>query len=172
MYVVSSSIAFKNILVQLSNIMKKLIHLCLFFVTALNCFALDVLVNTSNFTPPYYSFSINDGVNNFNFINDGTDSLNLGIEYTFTGNNSSVHPFSMFITDSLGNTTNLISNLSFRGSQSFTLDPNTDYSSYTKTYICDAHSVMVGSFNIVPETSTYALLLGVLSLALVALRRL
>ena len=143
----------------------------LFFVTALNCYALDVLVNTTGWSSPYYTFSIDGGAADFNFINEGLDSLNLGIEYTFTGNNSSVHPFSMFITDSLGNTTNLISNLSFRGSQSFTLDPNTDYSSYTKTYICDAHSDMVGSFNIVPESSSYALLLGMLSLALVALRR-
>lgn len=151
--------------------MKKLFHLFLFFVIALDCLAVDVLVNTSNFSYPYYNFSINDGVNNFNFINEGPDSLNLGIEYTFTGNNSSFHPFSMFITDSLGNTTYLISNLSFRGSQSFTLDPNTDYSSYTKTYICENHSGMVGSFNIVPESSSYALLIGILSLALVALRR-
>ena len=143
----------------------------LFFITALNCFAVDVLVNDSGFASPYYSFSIDDGATDFNFINEGSDSLNVGIEYTFTGNNSSDHPFSMFITDSLGNTTNLISNLSFRGSQSFTLDPNTDYSSYTKTYICDAHSGMVGSFNIVPESSTYGLLIGILSLALVALRR-
>jgi hypothetical protein len=151
--------------------MSKFFYLCLFFVTTLNCTAVDVLVNTTNFSSPYYTFSINEGVNNFNFTNEGSDSLNLGIEYTFTGNNSSFHPFSMYITDSLGNTINLISNLSLTGSQSFTLDPNTDYSSYTKTYICDNHSSMVGSFNIIPETSTYALLLGGLSLALVALRR-
>ena len=143
----------------------------LFFVTALNCFALDVLVNTSNFTPPYYNFSIDEGATDFNFINDGPYSLNLGTEYTFTGNNSSFHAFRMYITDSQGNTTNLVNNLSLGDSQSFTLDPNIDYSTFTKTYVCNNHSGMAGSFNIVPETSTYALLLGILSLALVALRR-
>ena len=143
----------------------------LFFITALNGFAVDVLVNTSGFDSPFYSFSIDDGATDFNFINGGPDSLSLGTEYTFTGNNSSFHAFRMYITDSLGNTTNLVNNLSFSGSQSFTLDPNIDYSSFIKTYVCNNHSGMVGSFNIVPESSTYALLLGALSLALVALRR-
>ena len=152
--------------------MKKLYHLCLFFVTALNCFAVDVLVNTTGFSSPYYTFSIGDSSDAFNFTSSGSDSLLTGVEYTFTGSNISGHPFSMYITDSLGNTTNLISNLSAGDSQSFTLDANTDYSSFTKTYICDFHpSSMVGSFNIVPESSTYALLLGALSLALAALRR-
>ena len=88
----------------------------------------------------------------FNFINEGPDSLNLGIEYTFTGNNSSFHLFSMFITDSLGNTTYLISNLSFRGSQSFTLDPNTDYSRTQKLTYVKIIQVWSASFNIVPES--------------------
>ena len=143
----------------------------LFFVTAFNGFAVDVLVNTSGFTSPYYSFSIDDGAIDFNFTSGGSDSLSTGIEYTFTGSNTSGHPFSMYITDSLGNTTDLISSLGARSSQSFTLDPNTDYSSYTKTYICDYHPTMVGTFNIIPESSSYALLIGILSLALVALRR-
>ena len=151
--------------------MKKLFHLCLFFVTALNCLAVDVLVNTTGFSSPHYTFSIGDSSDAFNFTSSGSDSLLTGVEYTFTGSNTSGHPFSMYITNSQGNITNLISNLSGISSQSFTLDPNTDYSSYTKTYICDYHSGMVGSFNIVPESSTYALLLGALSLALVALRR-
>ena len=142
----------------------------LFFITALNGFAVDVLVNTSGWASPFYNFSIDDGATDFNFINDGSYSLNLGIEYTFNGGNTS-HPFRMYITDSLGNTTNLVNNLSFSGSQSFILDPNIDYSSFIKTYVCNNHSGMVGSFNIVPESSTYALLLGALSLALVALRR-
>ena len=145
----------------------------LFFITALNGFAVDVLVNTSGFNSPFYSFSIDDGATDFNFINGGPDSLNLGTEYTFNGGNTS-HPFRMYITDSLGNTTNLVNNLSFSGSQSFTLDPNIDYSSFTTTYVCNAHPSMVGTFNIqsaIPEPSAYALLLGALSLALVALRR-
>ena len=151
--------------------MKKYLPLYLFFATALNCLAVDVLVSTTGWTSPYYTFSIDDGAADFNFINSGPDSLITGTVYTFTGSNTSGHPFSMYITDSLGNTTNLISNLSARDSQTFTLDPNTDYSSYTKTYICDYHPSMVGSFNIVPENSSYALLLGAFSLALVALRR-
>ena len=144
----------------------------LFFATALNCLAVDVLVNTTDFSPPYYTFLTNEGgASFFNFINDGPDSLSTGLVYTFIGGNTSGHPFSMYITDSLGNTTNLISNLTGSDSQSFTLDASTDYSSYTTTYICDYHPSMVGSFNIVPESSSYALLLGALSLALVALRR-
>ena len=151
--------------------MSKIFYLLpIFFITALNCFAVEVLVNTSEFDYPYYSFSIDEGATDFNFINDGSYSLNLGTEYTFNGGNTS-HPFRMYITDSQGNTTNLVNNLSLGDSQSFTLDPNIDYSSFTKTYVCNSHSGMVGTFNIVPETSTYALLLGVLSLALVALRR-
>ena len=146
----------------------------LFFITALNGFAVDVLVNTSGFSYPYYSFSIDDGTTDFNFINAGPDSLVVGTEYTFNGDNTS-HPFRMYITDSLGNTTNLVNNLSFfSGSQSFTLDPNIDYSSFTAAYVCNAHPSMAGTFNIqsaIPEPSAYALLLGSLSLALVALRR-
>ena len=103
-------------------------------------------------------------------INDGSDELQKGIEYTFIGNNSS-HPFRMYITDSSGTTTDLVNGLSLRGSQSFTLDPNVDYSDYTKTYVCNSHSSMAGTFNIIPETSNYALLLGVLTLGIVALRR-
>ena len=134
-------------------------------------YAVDVLVDTlGGSTPPYYSFSTDDGATSFDFINDGSDELQKGIEYTFIGNNSS-HPFRMYITDSSGTTTDLVNGLSLRGSQSFTLDPNVDYSDYTKTYVCTAHSNMNGTFNIIPETSNYALLLGVLTLGIVALRR-
>ena len=133
-------------------------------------YAVDVLVNTSGFTSPYYSFTTDDGATSFNFINDGSDELETGIEYTFIGNNSS-HPFRMYITDTSGTTTNLVNNLSLRGTQSFTLDPNIDYSDYTKTYVCNSHSSMAGTFNIIPETSNYALLVGVLTLGIVALRR-
>ena len=96
-------------------------------------YAVDVLVDTlGGSTPPYYSFSTDDGATSFDFINDGSDELQKGIEYTFIGNNSS-HPFRMYITDSSGTTTDLVNGLSLRGSQSFTLDPNVDYSDYTKT---------------------------------------
>lgn len=139
-----------------------------FFVSSI--YAVDVLVDTSGSTSPYYSFTTNDGAASFDFINDGSDTLEKGIEYTFTGNNAS-HPFRMYITDTLGNTTDLVNGLTLRGTQSFTLDPNIDYSDYTTTYVCTAHSNMNGTFNIIPETSNYALLLGVLAIGLVALRR-
>ncbi len=142
----------------------------LFLLTSLNSFAVNVLVNTSGFDDPFYNFSINDGATDFNFINGGSDSLITGIEYTFTGNNTS-HPFRMYVTDPQGNNTDLVNNLSFRGSQSFTLDSSIDYSTYTKTYVCNSHPSMNGTFNIIPESSSYALLLGGLALGLVALRR-
>lgn len=144
--------------------------LSLFLLTSLSSFAVDVLVNTSGFNDPYYNFSINDGTTDFNFTNSGSDRLLTGIEYTFTGNNTS-HPFRMYVTDPQGNTTDLVNNLSFRGSQSFTLDTSTDYSTYTKTYVCNAHPSMNGTFNIIPESSSYSLLLGGLALGLAALRR-
>ena len=114
-----------------------------------------------------------NGGTSFDFTNAGTDSLTAGVTFIFTGNNTS-HPFRMFITDnSSGTVTNLVNNLSFRGTQTFTLDPSIDYSTYTGTYICNDHPSMVGSFNIssVPEPSTYTLIFGSLALGLVALRR-
>ena len=151
--------------------MIKIFPLYLFLVLAFKCYAVDILVSTTAFTSPYYTFSIGDSSEAFNFTGSGSDSLSTGVVYTFTGSNTSGHPFSMYITDPLGNQTNLISNLGSRNSQSFTLDPNTDYSEYTTTYICDYHPTMIGSFNIVPESSSYALIIALLSLALVALRR-
>ena len=132
--------------------------------------SVNVLVDTTGFAPPYYQFSINGGATDFNFTNGGSDNLVVGTEYTFTGNNSS-HPFRMYITDSAGNTTDLVNNLSLSGSQSFTLDSNIDYSTYTKTYVCNHHASMTGSFNIIPEISNFPLILGVLALGFVALRR-
>ena len=151
--------------------MRYLLYLTFVFVISVKLHALNVLVNTTGFAPPYYTFSINDGTD-FDITSSGSESLIAGVEYTFTGNNSS-HPFSMYITDSLGNQTNLVNNLSLRGSQTFTLDPNLDYSTYTATYVCDLHPVMVGSFNIspIPEPAAYSLLIGLLVLGLLALRR-
>ena len=78
----------------------------------------------------------------------------------------------MYITDnSTGTETNLVNNLSARQTQSFTLDPSIDYTGYTATYVCNAHSYMSGTFNIIPESSNYALILGALALGLVAIRR-
>lgn len=138
---------------------------------SLQLHAVNVLVNTTGFTPPHYSFIIDDGTD-FDFTNAGSESLIAGVTYTFIGNNLQ-HPFRMYLTDPFGTQTNLISNLSFRMSQTFTLDPSVDYSPYTKTYICSSHPTMAGTFNIsaVPEPSSYALLLGGLALVLVALKR-
>ena len=135
-------------------------------------YAVDVLVDTlGGSTPPYYSFTTDDGATSFDFINDGSDNIVAGTQYNFTGNNGS-HPFKMYITEtSTGTETNLVNNLSARQTQSFTLDPSVDYTGYTGTYVCNSHSWMSGTFNIIPETSNFALLLGVLTLGLVAFRR-
>ena len=152
--------------------MRVFAYIFLFTLMSLKLHAVNVLVNTTGFTAPYYTFSVDDGTS-FDFTNSGTDSLTAGVAYIFTGNNTS-HPFRMFITDnSSGTVTDLVNNLSFRGTQTFTLDPSIDYSTYTGTYICNYHPSMVGSFNIstVPEPSTYSLVFGSLALGLVALRR-
>ena len=135
-------------------------------------YAVDVLVDTlGGSAAPYYSFTTDDGATNFDFINDGSDNIVAGTQYNFTGNNAS-HPFRMYITDnSTGTETNLVNNLSARQTQSFTLDPSIDYTGYTATYVCNAHSYMNGTFNIIPEPSNYALILGALAIGLVAIRR-
>ena len=152
--------------------MRIFVYTFFFTLLSLKLHAVNVLVNTTGLAAPYYTFSVNDGTN-FDITNFGTDSLTAGVPYTFTGNNTS-HPFRMFITDNTsGTVTDLVNELSFRDSQTFTLDPSIDYSNYTGTYICNHHSFMVGSFNIssVPEPSTYTLIFGSLALGLVALRR-
>ena len=57
----------------------------------------------------------------FNFISSGPDSLLTDVEYTFTEATLSILSACILLT--LGNTTKLISNLSARDSQSFTLTP-------------------------------------------------
>lgn len=137
-----------------------------------NIYGVDVLVDTlGGSNPPYYSFTTDDGATNFDFINDGPDEIVAGTQYNFTGNNTS-HPFRMYITEnSTGTETNLVNNLSASETQSFTLSTSIDYTGYTATYVCNAHSYMSGTFNIIPEPSNYALILGVLVLGLVAIRR-
>lgn len=152
--------------------MRIFVYTFFFTLLSLKLHAVNVLVNTTGLAAPYYTFSVDDGAS-FDFTNTGTDSLIAGVAYTFTGNNTS-HPFRMFITDnSSGTVTDLVNYLSFRGTQTFTLDPSIDYSSYTGTYVCNLHPAMIGSFNIssVPEPSTYTLIFGSLALLLVALRR-
>ena len=56
----------------------------------------------------------------------------------------------MYYADSNNVKTYLVNNLLASGAnQSFTINANTDYSSYTFTYECDVHPHMTGSFNLV-----------------------
>ena len=57
--------------------------------------------------------------------------------------------FDMYVEDSNSVKTYLVNNLGTGSSQTFTLDANIDYSSYTFTYVCRFHGGMNGSFNLV-----------------------
>ena len=106
----------------------------------------DVQVETLGFVSPFYEYQLNDGTN-FNFTNQGPDRLIPGLVYNFIGNNTS-HPLRIYITDSQGNSTVFIDNLINGSSQNFVLDPNVDYSNYTKLYVCNSHPSMSGTFNV------------------------
>ena len=99
---------------------------------------------------PYYNFYLDETKQiPFNFTNSGTDTLVAGQTYTFVGLDiPSNHPFRMYVQADNGDITDLVTFLTTGGSQSFTLNAITDYSSYTKIYRCNAHSWMTGSFNI------------------------
>ena len=118
-----------------------------------------MLVDTTGLTPPYYTFSIDDGTD-FDFTNVNLESLTVNLAYTFTGNNVN-YLFRMFITESSGIVADIISNLSFHLSQTFTLDSSVDYSTYTGTYICNSHAFMVGHLTFIlfqnpPATHSYS----------------
>ncbi|MEC7231198.1 MAG: hypothetical protein VXV91_08380, partial [Verrucomicrobiota bacterium] len=69
--------------------MIKIFSLCLFLVLAFKCYAIDILVSTTAYTSPYYTFSIGDSSDAFDFTSSGSDSLSTGVEYTFLGGNTS-----------------------------------------------------------------------------------
>ena len=113
--------------------------------------AVSIYVETTGFSSPYYSFYLDEDKNTpFDFINSGPDALVAGESYTFIGLNTNGHPFRLYITDSQATTTNLVNSLTSNDSQTFTLDANVDYSTYTLRYVCNFHSGMQGTFNINP----------------------
>lgn len=111
--------------------------------------ATTIYVETIGFGAPYYNFYLDESKTQpFNFVGSGSDSLVAGESYTFIGLNTNGHPFRMYITDSNNQITYLVNNLGTGDSETFTLDANIDYSSYTLTYICVFHGGMNGSFNL------------------------
>ena len=126
----------------------------LFFIAQILLSATTIYVETIGFASPYYSFYLDeDKTTPFDFVNSGSDNLVAGEAYTFIGLNTSGHPFKMYLTDSNGLSTNLVNQLTTGDSQSFTLDANTDYSTYTFTYICNIHGGMNGIFNLANATN-------------------
>ena len=74
--------------------MKKFFHFCLFFATALNCLAVDVLVNTTGWTLLITLF-LPMMVLLILILSAVVLTAYLLHLYTFTGSNTSGHPFSM-----------------------------------------------------------------------------
>ena len=112
--------------------------------------ATTIYVETTGFGSPFYNFYLDEAKTTpFNFVGSGSDSLVAGESYTFIGLNTSSHPFDMYVEDSNSVKTYLVNNLGTGSSQTFTLDANIDYSSYTFTYVCRFHGGMNGSFNLV-----------------------
>ena len=112
--------------------------------------ATTIYVETTGFSSPYYNFYLDEAKTTpFNFAGSGSDTLDAGESYTFVGLNiPSYHPFRMTITAN-GSTTVLVNNLFGNNSESFTLDAEIDYSTYTLTYLCNVHNgSMFGTFNI------------------------
>ena len=112
--------------------------------------ATTIYVETTGFSSPYYYFYLDEAKTApFNFINEGSDSLVVGQTYTFTRLNSG-HPFEMYLEDSNGGKIYLVNGIDGGESETFTLSPDIDYSSYTNLYGCTItfHSFMEGNFNI------------------------
>ena len=121
----------------------------LFLIMQVIASATTIYVETTEFSPPYYNFYLDEAKTTpFNFVGSGSDSLVAGQSYTFIGLNTSGHPFDMYVEDSNSVRTDLVNNLVTGSSQTFTLDANIDYSSYTFTYVCRFHGGMNGSFNL------------------------
>ena len=117
--------------------------------------ATTIYVETTGFSSPYYNFYLDESkATPFNFVGSGSDTLDAGESYTFVGLNiPSYHPFRMTVTAN-GSTTVLVNNLYGNNSESFTLDAEIDYSTYTLTYLCNVHNgSMLGTFNIANATN-------------------
>ena len=117
--------------------------------------ATTIYVENTGFSSPYYNFYLDEAKTlPFNFVGSGSEYLNAGESYTFVGLNiPSFHPFRMTITAN-GSTTILVNNLYGNNSESFTLDAEIDYSTYTLTYLCNVHNgSMFGTFNIANATN-------------------
>lgn len=117
--------------------------------------ATTIYVENTGFSSPYYNFYLDEAKTlPFNFVGSGSEYLDAGESYTFVGLNiPSLHPFRMTITAN-GSTTILVNNLYGNNSESFTLDAEIDYSTYTLTYLCNVHNgSMFGTFNIANATN-------------------
>ena len=121
----------------------------LLFLAQVIASATTIYVETIGFSAPYFNFYLDeDRTQPFDFVGSGSDSLVAGESYTFYGLNTSGHPFRMYIKDSNDQLTYLVNDLRTDNSETFTLDANIDYSTYTFTYVCVFHGGMTGSFNI------------------------
>ena len=121
----------------------------LFLLAQVIASATTIYVDTLGFSAPYYNFYLDEAKTTpFNFVGSGSDSLVAGETYTFIGLNTSGHPFRMYFEDNNNQITYLVNNLGTGDSETFTLDANIDYSTYTFTYVCVFHSGMNGSFNL------------------------
>ena len=127
----------------------------LYFIMQVIVSATTIYVENTGFSSPYYNFYLDEAKTSpFNFVGSGSDTLEAGESYTFVGLNiPSYHPFRMTLTSS-GSTTILVNNLYGNNSESFTLDAEIDYSTYTLTYLCNVHNgSMFGTFNIANATN-------------------
>jgi hypothetical protein len=145
----------------------------------LNAFSL-IYVETTGFGAPYYNFyADSEKDQQLDLYSGGTDSLLVGVTYTFIRDGGTAHPF--YISD-LGWNTTSSSKITLIGdgsatsgitdSESFTLeftgfDPQTD----TLTYYCSAHSSMQGTLNVIPEPASVALATGLMVSILIIVRR-
>ena len=121
----------------------------LLFLAQVIASATTIYVETIGLSAPYFNFYLDeDRTQPFDFVGSGSDSLVAGKSYTFYGLNTSGHPFRMYIKDSNDQLTYLVNDLRTDNSETFTLDANIDYSTYTFTYVCVFHGGMTGSFNI------------------------
>lgn len=166
--------------------MKKFFSLFLFSSVVLpQLMAFDIYVKTTGFSTPYYQFYLDEaGTQLFDITAGGSDNLVLGNTYTFTRIDSG-HAFYLSDQNAWRSDLSADANIGLTGEgsrtsginsgESLTLSINSDFdpSSEALYYYCTAHSSMVNGFTsvVVPEPSTYALILGVIALAVSWIRR-